>query len=488
VNAFLTATLALFALAPQHTPAEDARFEVEIVEDEGELFCTVAADNALWIDVLTEIAEEAKLELDGVGKDVEKLLLTADLRRRPLRQALAYIGGSLGLRFDVRQDTILVRDADAATWNRDELRDAAVAGYLRVVRDFPNHELAAEAHLSRAEIEELRGRSAGARASYEALVQQNPDSVLVPQALYRSAQLFQQEGEWRSAVEKYSRLLRSERATGYELSARLELAWCVARLGESERALYMVDALEVMQPARDDSESLRRGQIRVRALAALGDGARALELLNDVEQRFGAGADKRESLELRALACEAARTPIDASRAWLSLSRMVEGSARSSALTKACRAALDGHDELSALFIAEAAREEGFDLGDLEHEARTRLDIEGFAGSEASPLVRLAQAEALLASEPSSRALSMLNEIQATSPALDEPTRVRLEIAVGRALARSVSTDEALAHFRTVIPGIASADERKRIYVVAAELLERESRFDESIEALRGRL
>ena len=474
--------LALFA-AP-----DDPRLRVEVFEEEGEALCNVSADNALVFDVLEQIAAGARLEIDGVGAEVPKLLVTADLRRRPLRQALTYLAGSVGLRAEIRQGALVVRSDASASASRDETYDAALVGYLRVIRDFPEHGLAVDAQLNRAEIEKRRGRNASARANYDALVGQFPESPLVAQALFHAAELFQRDGEWREAVDRYSRVLRHSQRHGYEVRARLELAWCVAQLGEHERALYMIDALEVLQPPHDQSEELRRAYVRVRALAGLGDGVRALDLLEQVELRMSDASMKRESLELRARASAAAGQADAASRAWLAFGRMVEGADRTKALREAASWALASGQELGALFISALARDDGSDLGDLAHEARARLELDDRGPADATPLDRLAQAEELLASDPTARALLMLHSVEAQSDAFDESTRVRLALAIGRALAREVGADDALAYFREVLVNVQDPEERRRVYLLAGELLERDQRLDEAIEAYRGRI
>lgn len=477
----------LFALAlPQARDAQ--RFHVDVTDDDGELVCTLQADNAPLHDVLLELSERAQVSLDGFDTSWRKTLISADLRKRPLRQVLTFVLGSVGLSGELRQGALHLREGLEASDEREVLYDAALASYLRVLRDFPEHALAAQAERSQAWIEVERGRLAAARAHYESLIEQHGSSELVPEALYECALLLMRDEAWQEASNRLSDLLRLEKETEYEFKARLELAWCVAELGEFERALYMIDALDAVEPPTTDAEELRRGLVRVRTMAGLGQGKAALELLDDLDARLVDGESRGTSLELRAIACRAAGRIADAARAWVSYSELVDGPRRAHALSNAAQLALEADDEIGAMFIAQLAKDSGVDLTATVREARTRLSLDQLELTATTLAQRVARAERLLAGGLAGEALEVLQPLQAQVAGLDEDSRVRFSLAYGRALEREVGVDAALEHFRDALPHIESPDARVRIYLLAAELLEAQGRLDDAIEAYRGRI
>jgi hypothetical protein len=160
MNAFALAAL----LALQLPSADDSpRLAVEIAVADGETLCTVTSHNAPLYDVVREIAERADLELDGFRGDWQRLLVSADLRRRPLRQVLSYLLGSVDLEVEIRQGALYVRPTpqDPQT---GELLERAVAAYQRTLRDFPDHPQSARVLRELAEIEQHRGSIGAARA------------------------------------------------------------------------------------------------------------------------------------------------------------------------------------------------------------------------------------------------------------------------------------------------------------------------------------
>jgi len=235
-------------------------------------------------------------------------------------------------------------------------------------------------------------------------------------------------------------------------------------------------------------DELRRKQVRIRCLAGLGQGKRALELLDEVEAELVTPADKRESLELRAVACESAGLMPEAARAWLACAQLVEGAAKQRALTESARLALASGDELGALFVTKAARAAGFELPTLEHTARVGLQLDDANVGRDSAPDRLARAEALVASGMNKEAIIALRSLQQKPTGLDDAARGRLALALGRALYAEYGIDLALSHFRNELEVLTDAEQRRAVYVLAGELLEDAGRIDEAIEAYRGRI
>jgi tetratricopeptide (TPR) repeat protein len=484
--------LAAFALDPLQEPraptALSSRWRVEVEREEGELFCSVRADQDPLLDVLREIAVQADLSLDGVQTSWRRTLVSADLRHRPLRQTLAFLLGSVGLQGEVRQGALYVREGGEDTYTKDELYDSALASYLRALREFPEHPQADDAVRSQARIEASRDHHAAARAHYEALIERYPNSELAPEAMFMSGGLLMREGAWQEASQRLSDLLRLDVEHAYEPLARLELAYCVAELGAYERALYMIDALEGIAAPRDADEERRRAHVRIRAMAGLGQGRQALALLEDIDRRLGFATTKRESLALRAAACESAGLHEEAARAWLSYGRVTDGAERARAYGRAARLAVDGGDELSALFITQLAKREGIELGEVGREARQRLSLDESELGATTPVQRLARAERLFSSSLHSEALKALQSIEPLVPQLTPDEQLRFVRVYTRALASELGLDAALAYLRTALVAIEDGEARRGLYVLAAELLEQDGRLADAIEAYRGRI
>lgn len=480
------ALVAALALALPQSRA--SRHSIEVTRRDGEAFCTIKADNAPIHAVLVELADRAGLSLDGFDTAWNRTLVSADLRDRPLRQALDYLMGSVGIEADVRQGAIFLRAGLEGSADAGALHDAALAEYLGALREFPDHALAPEAERSQAWIEERRGRRAAARAHYEQLFERYPDSELVHEARFRAGELLMLDGAWQDAANRLSELLRSDRPHDYEARARLELAWCVAQLGQFERALYMIDALDAIEAASSRADELRRKQVRVRCLAGLGEGRKALALLDELDSRLVTSADKRDSLELRAIACSADGRRADAARAWLAYAQLVDGPLKERALRESATLALAEGDELGALFVAQAARAAGIELGGIEREARTGLGLDDPRLARTAPIERLERAERLVASGMTKEAVATLRALQPQLAGLDEATRTRLALALGRALCAEYGIEIALAHFRQELENLRDPELRRGIYVLAGELLEDAGRIDEAIEAYQGRI
>lgn len=493
----LIVTSLLLALAPAQERGplpgaakheESARWSVEIEREDGELFCTLRADQDPLLEVLLEIARQAEFTLDGVQSSWRRTLVSADLRRRPLRQVLTFLLGSVGLRGELRQGALFLHENIESDDNAEALTESALASYLRVLRDFPEHPLADDAIRSQAQLEAARKRFAAARAHYEALIERYPESELVPEAMFASGTLLMRDGAWQEASQRLSDLLRLDHDHSFEPPARLELAYCVAELGGFERALYMIDALDGLAPPADADDERRRAYVRVRATAGLGQGAQALALLDEVERRLGNSSTKRESLALRAAASESAGLNEEAARSWLSYGRVCDGPERARAYTRAARIAIDGGDELSALFITQLAKREGVELPDLGREARQRLALEDSEFGVGSVVQRLARAERMLDAHLWSEAFKALQAIEPLSAQLPAPERLRFLLAYVKALDAELGLDAALAHLRALLPSIDDAQARRDLYLLAAERLEAAGRISDAIEAYRGRI
>ena len=123
----------------------------------------------------------------------------------------------------------------------------------------------------------------------------------------------------------------------------------------------------------------------------------------------------------------------------------------------------------------------------LQRDAKTAV-YGAVLGSDQTVDQRLTRFERRIAAGSIEGLLEPLERIHHLSETEDEALRVRALVARGRVLAGHGALDTALELFRAYLPEFADPENRRRIYLLAAELLEAEERIDEAIEAYRGRL
>lgn len=478
--------LALAAGAGQDDPV-DLRYGISAERIDGEIWCSIAAENAPLRPLLEILAERAGITIEGLERVPAEVRVSVFLERRPLPQAADWMLGSVGLRADRRRDTLTLR---VEPREREDLWAEAQAAYFRALRRWPNHPGAPEAVVGQALLEEDRGNRVAARAHYDRLIEGWPDSQRVPDALKRSAELWAIDREWAFAAQKWSELLRLEREHAYEVLAYTELARCTALLGDAERALYMLDALENLSPAEGEAEIQDRLYIRARGLVGARRFHHALEALDEADLMERTPAEERESFQVRALALAGIGRDADASRAWLAFAQRSEGADRTRGLREAADLALGAGDELSVLFIEQLAAKLG-QAGAVDsaaREARSRLELDDPMLAGTDSLQHLERAERLLAGGLVDEAHDLLESIHGPSARFSEADAVRFLVAFGRTLAAGAGADVAIDLLRERVEGIQDPEHRRVIYLLAAELLEAEERYEDAIEAYRGRL
>ena len=491
VPACLACVVLCAANARAQAPPAPARFRASVEQLDGETWCSISAQDAPLQALVLDLAHQAKLEVEGFERVSRTALVSAEIRHRPLREALSFVLGSVGLRADSRVGALVIRSGlhdQAAT---GELREEALAAYLGALRSFPDHPAAAEAEYSQARIEEQRGNLAAARGHYESLVADHPASELVPKSLFDCGNLLARQREWQAAAQKYADLLRLDREHGLEADARIALARCTLELGDAQRALHMIDALDTLQPLAPGEDGSARARIRARAQLVLALPHRALEALDELQSGPRAAEAMRETLEVRALALEAAGEPAAAGRAWIACAERLSGPAQIAAWKEAGRLALAAGDEMGALFVAGLARRAGAGTGftAIEREARTRLGLEEADLAGATPLQRLERGERLLQGGFAPQARRALEALAPSRGSLDEAAATRFYLAYARTLAEGGPGAAAAALvLREGVPTLANAENRRALFVLAGELYEREGRLEEAVDAYRGRL
>src|SRR5687767_13711089 len=107
----------------------DERYQVRAGAVDGEWHCSVYADRAQASEVLHALARQCGAELEGLDFVPRTARVDVDLRDRPVPQALEYVLGSLGLRFETRTGVWRVRSMLRAPDEPDRLREEALASY-----------------------------------------------------------------------------------------------------------------------------------------------------------------------------------------------------------------------------------------------------------------------------------------------------------------------------------------------------------------------
>jgi tetratricopeptide (TPR) repeat protein len=482
-------------LLPSDRDPARGRWEVAVVTGESGPLLTVRANQASALSVLREIARACDLGLSGADHLEAAPSLTANLDSRPLEAALGWLLGSLGSRARITDGTIVIQDDLPPFATRDAVDERAEAAYIEALRSAPEHARADRAHLALAEIRERRGDLDGALQRYEELARSFPTSTLVPQALWRAAEILVQEQEWNRAAARLTDLAGHPLAREYRARSRVGLARVQCFLESPKKALYILDALEREEPAKEPADVRSRLLVRARALALddkAVEGLRVLDALPESKDAAGAGGDDSfEVLEVRALALERCGKPSDAALAWLSFARNAPPSTvRDRSVENAARLALDAGDEVGVLLIETWAREARCtaDLARWTSEARMRLGLTPPDPTSLSDEQWLARGEALLAKGATTEAVRALEPLYHRRARLDRGVRLRLASTFARALDAESRLSYAISVLREVAGSLSDSTERSQLYVLASELYERNERYEEAAHALRGEL
>ena len=486
----LAALAATLVLSAASRADEGERFQVRSALVDGQWRCSIFAERASARELIGALARQCDVTLEGFEHVSRTALVDADLRDRPVHQALEYVLGSVGLRLETRRGVWRVRASLRTPAEPETLREQALTAYLGALRDFPDHLGGAGALLSQGEIEQARGHLAAARERFDGVVESYPDSELVAEALMRAGLTLVRLRDWEQAAVRFADLLRLERVHPFEVPARLELARCTVALGEGQRALAMLDALDSIHPAEDGAQARARLLVRAGALVATGALEEAATDLAWLELQPLPHDARREVLELSARALEGLERPAEAARRWLAYSQESEGGERTIGLRHAARLALAAGDEVAVLFIQELAEREGAggSLGPQADVARERLALGALAGGGATSTRRIERAEELVDAGSALEALELLDAVERSGSRLEPAALLRAGLTRGRALARVQGVEAAVGALRALVPQLQDGDARRAVYLLAGELLEQAGHVDAAIEAYQGRL
>lgn len=471
--------------------APPTNHEVRVREQDGDTLCSVRASDASVRALVQDLGAQLGRRVSGFEELRDLPRVTAQLEDRPPTQALRYILGAAGLRARITAGEIVVERELAPFPTTAELDEAAEAAFLAALVRFPDHAEGASARMVLGELEEQRGRLERAAQHFDHLAEAYPESERVPEALWRSGQALTRALAYSEARTRFSQLANLRRPHPFHAGARLELARCLAQLGDARQALFVLEALDRAYPA--ETEAARAERLMVRARAEVGSGAH-LAALRSLERACALVPPllvSLEAMELRARALELAGRPADAAVAWIAFSRDERTPNVRRALKEAARLALEAEgQELAVIFVHGLAEQHGFGdelLGELA-QARGRLGLGAESLAEVTPLERLQRGELLLADGIFDAARTVLGGALPQALELDTWQRGRLAGALASARVACGDVEGGLDVLRRLVPTLESAEQRRGLYVLAGELLESVGLFEQAVDAYGGKL
>ena len=375
------ATMTVAAHAQSNNERYDAATDlsriVSIEVIDGDPLCTVVVEDESIRRVLNELAGYLEVQLLGFDGVQRTALVTTDLRRRPVRQVLEFLLGSVGLRAQLRADTLTVVEDKPLAIDRGTLLQIASANYLRAQTLFPGHPLAASARISQGRLEELRENWTGAMEHYHTVAENYSTSEECAESLFRAGLMNERMSQWPEANLLFRQLVNLPAVHDFEALGRVELARCLIRTQDYSNAIHLLKVLSDRFPPRNIDDARTRDLLGAEALIGTDDYIQALRKLERLEN---SGLDREDRLtvhSLRAAALEGLEMRSEAGRAWLIYAKDVSGAEHSRAIEKAVRLAWAEQDDLSVLFAAGHANDPVLDtlLAPFINAARENLGL-----------------------------------------------------------------------------------------------------------------
>lgn len=483
----------------QTIPRSDVRIHGRIGQEAIDVVATRVALDAL----LRRIAHDCNRQLTGIELLSRMPEVTVKLVDTDLRDALRWIGGSVGLQITLTMSEIKIAEDLPPYPKRKELYDRAFAGYFRALADHPESAMAASAVWNRAQIEEAQpSRVLEAARAYDEVVERFPKSDLVSDALLRAGNLFGKAGAWEEAVARFD-TLAGRITEDYDLAveARRLLADAHTRIAaaatnevvareSARRALLVLDALDDLEETQEPEERRRRYIVRSRAHSFAGEPVEAMRCLDLAIEYSQYGEQDPELAELRALAFDQSGRHSDATVSWLFHASLVTGLDRQSSFVRAAAASNRGRQFLATIAISKRAANDGFEeaLAPYADAARIALGIEPRRLDLFGDVERIDRGERLLERGLTAEAVEALRPLVARSGAIADADRLRLARSLATALAKENEIEESMLVLRTTTESLTRADQRRELYRLAATLLESADEIDRAIAALEGRL
>jgi tetratricopeptide (TPR) repeat protein len=440
-----------------------------------------------------EFAREAAQRL-GVrwiddAPDADARTLALEIDRRPVRSALEWAFGSVGLAFELREDSL--RTFEPAR-ERDELELGALAAYSRALSRFPDAPEADDARSAMIEIERARGNTTGALQHAQILAQTGHSPRTQAAGRRCAGALCEELGRWQDATEHFRALsMLDESNPETQVYAREELVRCYVHLENFERALLIAKSLESAYPATSLQVQEQRALLTGMALSGLDRGAEALAQLERVRIELLPPDVRLDALRALARALELDGRFGEAGKAWLAVAAPLTGAQRVNAIEHAARLALLDSDELGALLACStvAPADETTALRVYRGAARRRLglaaDMDGSHGEAYE--ARLERLELEAETCDPREALESLGELLANGAGMPRADLLRTRLLRARLLARADGLDTAMAWLRETRALSSDAAERARCDLCAAQIFEVAQQFARAADAYEGR-
>lgn len=483
--------------------ALEPKFHVVLsADDEGDVRVTVVATQASFRRIVEHIGRVLGRDVIGFDKLSRDAAVTTKLEGQTLEDTLSWIGGSVGLFVRVGPKGIEVQEDLPPYPTRADLYKRANETFWRAILDHPQSAQAPRAAWIRAEIEaSTSGRALQSARTYDTLVDDYPDSDLVPEALLEAGKQYGLAGQWETAIDRFDDLAsyRSPHRFGVEARRRLaEAHTFVAEAAKNpdvarenaRRAILVLDSLDDGAAASDAFERRERLLIRARAYSLVGDPLNALRTIDLAATYSSFGDRDPELMQLRAYALDRAEQFQDAFLAWLQVAENTTGNARGEAYARAARSANRSGSHLAAHATWKTAENEG--LGrfvlDENNRALMSLGLEPEVSTVLGDRDRIAQGERYYASRRYQEAVDMLRPVFDRRFGMDRDERRRLSLTYARALERAQRLDEAIHVLRTSAQESEFSADRQALYQVASTLYERNNDLERAIAALNGSL
>ena len=478
------------------------RSEIKVYGRLGAETIDVVATRLSLDALLRRVARDCNRSLTGLDLLSREPEVTVKLVDADLRDALRWIGGSVGLQVTVTTSEIKVSEDLTPYPSRDELYEHAYSGYFRALADHPSSALAPSAVWNRARIDESTpNRALEAARAYDDLIERFPNSDLVPDAMLRAGKLFGEAEAWDEAASRFDALAGLKTRHDHSIEARRLLADAHTRIASTaknkvvaresaRRAILILDALDDLEETQDPADRRARYMVRSRAHALAGEPVQAMRCLDRAIEYSQYGDADPELAELRALAFTRAERHADAVRAWLFHASLMSGEARMKSYVQAADASLSGRQYIATIAIAKTAANEGFTdaLAPYRDSALVALDMEPERLDLFGDTERIERGERLARRGLNAEAIEALRPIFARSNAFEDDVRLRLASALATALVDEKEVDEALLVLRTTAESLSRTQARQSVYQLAATLLERAGEIERAIAALEGRL
>ena len=480
------ALLLAFVCAPQpRTP--EVFVELKTVNDE--LVCTVHTSRASAAEILTEIASKSSRELIGLDTSTPGDAIPVWLDERPLSYVVHTVAASAGWRVNVRNSRIELRCMPESEDPQVNLEQLCRSSYERAVQSHPDHPLAAEAELVLGAIRERNGDLRVAEGHYKRVIARKDNPKETPEALLRSGLIEEKLDNWKEAAELFRTLANLPQEHPYRVRARLEIARCLAQSGDPRAALFTLDALELVFPAKSTSDRQARMYVRARALLGAKRESEAIQTLRDADALGHSEEWDTDAMELRAEALAFSGRNAEAGRAWLAYAEKAVGDEKLRGWVNAAEQAREAGDTLAVLCVLRMAKGTRAEtrIAGIAEEARKEL---GLSGNDDPALGGdlLAQAEALIDQQKTARALTLLEPLYQRREERPADARLELVVLYARALAAEKDVDAGVAELRRNLDAFPDAPARKRLCSAAGEIFEAAERYDEAYRAFGGQL